>query len=110
VDERSAEAAAAVAGVGMVLDHAALDQIEAFFKDRDRPFSQTNRKQAEIPEGGTCLYNPVGTAPGIDITIGPCRFFFMPGVPYEMKRMFTRQVLTAGNSADAGGGASRQFA
>lgn len=93
VDDRSAEAAAAAAGVGMALDNKALKQIEDFFKERGRPFSLTNRKQAMIPAGADCLYNPVGTAPGFDITIQRCRFFFMPGVPYEMKHMFNRQVL-----------------
>ena len=93
VDDRSAEAAAGVAGIALRLDRRALEQIEAFFKERGRPCSPTNRKQAMIPEGGTCLYNPVGTAPGFEIAINRCRFFFMPGVPYEMKQMFTRQVM-----------------
>ena len=93
VDDRSAEAAAAVAGVAMSLDRRALEHIESFFKERGRPCSRTNRKQAMIPDGGRCLYNPVGTAPGFEMVINRCRFFFMPGVPYEMKHMFTAQIL-----------------
>ena len=46
-----------------------------------------------IPGGAVCLYNPVGTAPGFSLKIGRCTFFFLPGVPHEMKKMLTEQVL-----------------
>ncbi len=92
VDDRSAEAAAAAAGVERVLDRRALEEIRQFFVERGRPFSATNEKQALIPAGARCLYNPVGTAPGFSLRIGKCRFFFVPGVPYEMKRMIEDQV------------------
>jgi nicotinamide-nucleotide amidase len=93
VDDRSAEAAAAAAGVGMELDRSVLEEIEAFFRTRGRPCSPTNRKQAMIPSGADCLHNPVGTAPGFALDVSGCRFFFMPGVPYEMKRMLEHHVL-----------------
>jgi nicotinamide-nucleotide amidase len=93
VDDRTAEAAARAAGVKMTLDPKALADIEHFFQKRGRPFSPTNRKQAMIPQGAACLYNPIGTAPGIRFTISRCTFFFLPGVPTEMKMMFTEQVL-----------------
>jgi nicotinamide-nucleotide amidase len=53
---------------------------------------ESNRKQAYLPSGYKTLYNPVGTAPGFAMTIGR-RFFFLPGVLYEMKRIPADQVL-----------------
>jgi nicotinamide-nucleotide amidase len=94
VDDRSAEAAARAAGVKLVLDEQALANIEAFFNKLGRPFSESNRKQALIPHGAECLPNAVGTAPGFSLAIGRCTFFFLPGVPHEMKKMFSEQVLS----------------
>ncbi len=95
VDDRTAEAAAQAAGVELDMDQRAWDDIARFFKERGRPASDTNRKQAMIPRGGKTLYNPVGTAPGFSLKIDRCTFFCLPGVPYEMKRMFSDQVLPA---------------
>jgi nicotinamide-nucleotide amidase len=93
VDDRTMEAAARAAGVELVLDAEALSAIEDFFKRRGRPCSASNRKQALVPRGGTCLPNPIGTAPGIRMPIHGCTFFFMPGVPAEMRRMLKEQAL-----------------
>jgi nicotinamide-nucleotide amidase len=92
-DDLSAQAAAQAAGVDMVLDQRALSDIEAFFTKRGREMSASNRKQAYLPRGARCLYNAMGTAPGFQIQIGGCTFFFLPGVPPEMRAMFTDQVL-----------------
>lgn len=92
-DDRSAEAAAQAAGVPLAVDPAALEVVERFFKKAGRPMAASNRKQAELPQGAEFLDNPVGTAPGFSLSIGKCRFFFLPGVPYEMKRMLGEQVL-----------------
>lgn len=92
-DDLSAEAAARAADVEMVLDQRALSDIEAFFTKRGRAMSASNRKQAYFPRGARCLYNSMGTAPGFQLKIGGCTFFFLPGVPAEMHTMFTEQVL-----------------
>jgi nicotinamide-nucleotide amidase len=93
VDDLSAEAAAEAAGLGLRLNQPALESIEAFFLKRNRPMNPSIRKQAMLPEGAEVLFNPVGTAPGFSLKIGRCRFLFLPGVPYEMKRMLADQVL-----------------
>ena len=54
--------------------------------------SASNAKQADFPEGATVLPNPVGTAPGFAVERDGTRYFFLPGVPSEMKRMFDDQV------------------
>jgi nicotinamide-nucleotide amidase len=93
VDDLSAEAAAAAAGIGLRLEQAALASIEEFFRKRNRPMNPSIRKQAMLPEGSDILFNPVGTAPGFSLRIKRCLFFFLPGVPFEMKRMLADQVL-----------------
>jgi nicotinamide-nucleotide amidase len=93
VDDRSAEAAAAAAGAALRCEPQALASIEAFFLSRGRPVTASSRKQAMLPSGSEVLPNPVGTAPGFSLTIGRCRFFFLPGVPFEMRRMLAEQVL-----------------
>ncbi len=92
-DDLTAEAAALAAGVNLKLNDTALSQMEAFFKMRKYTLNPSNRKQAVLPEGAEVLYNPVGTAPGFALKIGRCLFFFMPGVPSEMKRMLSDRVM-----------------
>ncbi len=94
-DDLSAEAAARAAGVEMLPDQRALKEIEAFFRERGRTMGQSNRKQAYFPKGARCLYNALGTAPGFELKINQCAFYFMPGVPYEMRAMFNEQVIPA---------------
>jgi nicotinamide-nucleotide amidase len=92
-DDRTAEAAARAAGVELNADPDALGQVTRFFEKRGLPMNASNRKQALLPEGALCLPNPVGTAPGFALTIGDCRFFFLPGVPGEMKIMLANHVM-----------------
>ena len=93
VDDLSSEAAAKAAGVECKLDPSAMASIEDFFRRRNRPMNPSIRKQAVLPSGADVLFNPVGTAPGLSLAIGRCRFFFLPGVPFEMRRMLADQVL-----------------
>lgn len=95
IDDMTAEAAAAAAGVTLRLDDAALKSIEAFFSKRNYPMSPSNRKQALLPGGSKPLNNPIGTAPGFHLDIGRCRCFFLPGVPLEMRRMLGESVIPA---------------
>ena len=92
-DDLSSEAATSAVGETLVLDTKALSDIEAFFKSRKREMAASNRKQAMLPRTAKVMYNPVGTAPGFSLKIGTCVFFFLPGVPYEMKHMLSHEVL-----------------
>jgi nicotinamide-nucleotide amidase len=92
-DDLTAEAAARAAGATLDLDPSALESVENFFKARQREMNPASRKQAFLPAGAQCLQNPVGTAPGFRLKIGRCFFFFLPGVPGEMRRMLSDIVL-----------------
>ena len=92
-DDLTAEAAARAAGVHLVEMPEALAQVERFFASRGLSMSASNRKQALLPAGATVLDNPEGSAPGFRMMIGRCRFYFLPGVPREMKPMMAQCVL-----------------
>jgi nicotinamide-nucleotide amidase len=92
-DDLTAAAAARAAGVELILDPRALEAIEAFFKARQWALSPSNKKQALLPAGARCLFNPVGTAPGFQQKIERCEMFFLPGVPHEMRQMLTADVI-----------------
>jgi nicotinamide-nucleotide amidase len=92
-DDLTRDALAAMAGVPLVEDAECLAAIEALFARRNRPMADRNRLQALLPQGATPLPNPIGTAPGIWMGSGSTVFVALPGVPYEMKRMFDEQVV-----------------
>ena len=91
-DDLTAEAVAKAFNLPLVLDEIALAQIEQFFACRQRAMPESNRKQALLPQGAVRIDNEHGTAPGFSVQIGGCWFVFMPGVPSEMKPMFSNKV------------------
>jgi nicotinamide-nucleotide amidase len=92
-DDLTAQAAATTVGVDLVLNRLALHGVESYFKARNRIMPESNKKQAMLPQGADLIINPVGTAPGFMQKINRCTFFFLPGVPFEMQRMFSDTVL-----------------
>ncbi|HKQ70245.1 MAG TPA: competence/damage-inducible protein A [Polyangiaceae bacterium] len=92
-DDLTAASVAGALGVPLVRDEASIEAIRRRFEAARRTMSATNEKQADFPRGSTVLPNPVGTAPGFAVEIGESRAFFMPGVPREMKRIFTDHVV-----------------
>ena len=92
-DDLTAEAAARAVGTTLDLNPFALQSVENFFKARQRTMNAASRKQAFLPAGAECLQNLSGTAPGFRLKIGRCLFFFLPGVPGEMRRMVSDIVL-----------------
>lgn len=93
VDDLSAEAAARAAGVDVHLDQTAASSIEAYFARFSRSMSGSDIKQAMLPKGAKPIINTAGTAPGFCMTIGRCRCYFLPGVPWEMEKMFAKSVV-----------------
>jgi nicotinamide-nucleotide amidase len=71
----------------------ALAEITEFFKSRGRELTELNRQQAALPAVCEKITNPVGTAPGMWFNKGDKVFMSMPGVPHEMKKMMTEQVI-----------------
>jgi nicotinamide-nucleotide amidase len=73
-----------------------MDHIESLFALRKRNMPERNRVQAMIPAGAKTIFNPHGTAPGIDLEVTKgterCRLFCLPGVPAEMKEMYQQTI------------------
>ena len=96
-DDLTREVLGQLSGQPMQLDRDSLKHIETLFTQRKRAMPERNQVQAMFPAGSRPIFNPQGTAPGVDITIkldtaSPCRIFALPGVPAEMKRMFVDTV------------------
>lgn len=92
-DDLTAEAVAAAAAVPLQFDAQAMAQIERLYRRFGKPMAATNRKQAMLPRGCQRLDNRWGTAPGFALELGNAWLAFMPGVPREMRKMFTARVL-----------------
>jgi nicotinamide-nucleotide amidase len=93
LDDLTREVMATVAGVELVEDAEMVEIIRGMFESRGRTMPERNRVQALFPKGSTILPNPIGTAPGFWLKINDTYIAAMPGVPREMFRMFTEQVL-----------------
>jgi len=75
------------------MNEEALAEVTEFFKSRGRELTELNKMQAALPAACEKITNPVGTAPGMWFNKGEKVFMSMPGVPHEMKKMMTEQVL-----------------
>lgn len=93
IDDLTSAAAAMAAGVPLIEDRKAKESIEAFFARFARHMTESDAKQAMLPQGARPIMNDAGTAPGFSIRISKCVFFFLPGVPREMKRLLVRSVI-----------------
>ncbi|HYC39045.1 MAG TPA: CinA family nicotinamide mononucleotide deamidase-related protein [Chitinophagaceae bacterium] len=83
-------------GGRLVEDEQVLAHIRYLFEHvyrRPGPLLERNRRQAEVPDNCTVLMNTRGTAPGMLFRKEGKMFFSLPGVPYEMQDLLTRQVV-----------------
>lgn len=67
-------------------------KILAYFKARNRKVTPFHQKQFYLPEGIEILKNEAGTAPGLYLPLNGVHFFFMPGVPSELKYIFKHSL------------------
>ncbi len=77
----------------MRIDPDVLNRVRTFFEKRNRPMLDVNLAQAEVPECCLVLTNQYGTAPGMWFEKNDSVLISMPGVPYEMKGIFTEEAL-----------------
>jgi nicotinamide-nucleotide amidase len=94
-DDLTREALAELAGVPLVRDadlEAALLARYAAVGRTD--FPSNNLRMADRPATATPLHNPAGTAPGLRLPIGAhdAIVYALPGVPAEMREIFTAWV------------------
>ena len=105
-DDLTRQALASVTESPLVENEQWTAELQAFFKKVGRTMPESNRIQAMIPAGAQMLWNPCGTAAGIQTVVesfdiaedgsaapADVTVFSMPGVPKEMKAMFKASVL-----------------
>lgn len=93
VDDITLEAASKFFKRKMVFHEDIWTGIKDFFKRINGVCSENNKKQAYMPEGASALENRVGTAPGVRIEKSGVLYFFVPGVPKEMKQIFGDSIF-----------------
>lgn len=91
-DDRTRDGLARGLDLPLEQDAERLRELEAFFRERERPFLPGQARQAERPSGAAWLDNPLGTAPGLALHHAGSEIFALPGVPSEMKAMFVAGV------------------
>lgn len=81
-------------GGELVQNIAALENVNYLFeKVFNRPITERNFRQADVPDVCTIIQNKRGTAPGMIFEKNGKLFISMPGVPYEMQGMITDDVI-----------------
>ena len=84
-DDRTAGAAAETFCRKLMLNDQALQALKKKLERYGRKVSETNKKQAMIPEGAQIIPNHSGTACGFLISENSQYFAFLPGVPDEVR-------------------------
>lgn len=92
IDDLTAEAVSIASGQPLQFDAQAFAEIQQYYACRNRVMPGANRKQALLPQSSVRIDNAYGTAPGFALQFKRCWFVFLPGVPSEMKHMFTALV------------------
>ena len=95
-DDMTVKGVARGLGKDLAVSRQALELIrEHYVKVGRKDFRLTpaRRKMAVLPEGAAPLENEKGTAPGVRIETGATVIFCLPGVPSEMRSIFSRSVL-----------------
>jgi nicotinamide-nucleotide amidase len=93
-DDLTSEVVAEFLGCKLQQDKQVAEQLQQRFKDRGITWSANSLKQAMFPEGSKIISNPVGTAPGFQISIERDKtLMWLSGVPQEMVAMLHEAVL-----------------
>ena len=109
-DDRTVDVVSSLLGVEPAIDGDHRAKMEARFAERNFAITPNNMRQVRVPTGADVLTNRAGLAPGFHVVLpsdeGDADLFCMPGVPREMKRIFTdevesrlRAILVASGSA-----------
>ncbi len=94
-DDLTTACVARLLGVPLERDQASLEAIRLRLERAGRTMAASNAKQADFPHGASILPNANGTAPGFSVKLGRALAFFLPGVPSEMRAMFSASVAPA---------------
>lgn len=92
-DDLTAEVAARFFNAPLKLNEEALKSVLDRLRSRGRELTETNKKQAYLPEGSRVLANSWGTAPGFSMERDGTVYYFLPGVPREFQALMKEYVM-----------------
>ena len=104
-DDRTVDVVAELLVTGTSPDEPSLEAMKKRFSTHGFELTPNNLRQVRIPNGAKALPNTAGIAPGFVVRLGAADAFFLPGVPREMEKMFTDEVMPrlAHRLSEAGG-------
>lgn len=80
-----------------------LEKLQAYFASRGRELDAVNATLARVPAAATPIANDIGAAPGMLFEYNGKLVAALPGVPYEMKHLFSKGVAPEVKSRFTGG-------
>ena len=92
-DDRTVDVVAELLVTGTSPDEPSLEAMKKRFSTHGFELTPNNLRQVRIPNGTRALPNTAGIAPGFVVPLGTAEAFFLPGVPREMEKMFTDEVM-----------------
>lgn len=94
-DDKTKQAFCTYFDTHLVENAEVLEWVTRIFRMRKLPMLESNKFQAMVPAACEVLFNRSGTAPGMLFKKEKKVYVSMPGVPFEMKTIFTEHVLPA---------------
>ncbi|WP_045119522.1 competence/damage-inducible protein A [Haliangium ochraceum] len=91
-DDRTVDVLAAMLGVEAAVDEAARAIMEERFAQYNFRLTPNNLRQVRVPAGARVLANSAGLAPGFEVSLDDVPIFCMPGIPSEMRAIFTEGI------------------
>jgi len=92
-DDLTRQAIGRFFNTNLILHEGTLEKIKKIFEGRNLIMPEINQVQAMVPEAANLIPNPTGTAPGLELVKDGKIFYFLPGVPLEMKLMVEQVIL-----------------
>lgn len=91
-DDLTVDVAASLLGTEPVIDAVHEERLRQRFAERKRDVPALALRQVRVPATAMVLANPVGLAPGFALSYLGSQLFFMPGVPAELKAIFSTAI------------------
>lgn len=91
-DDKTAQCIADFLKCPLVEHPRSKDRLFRFMEERKRAVTPQGLKQIVYPAAAEPIFNPKGLAVGFSFVHNDCELFFLPGVPHEMKAMFSEAV------------------
>lgn len=99
-DDLTREAVCALLDCDIVVSDEQMELNRERFERLGRTMNQRNINQARIPAASRVLPNNRGTAPGLAFRLNDADVFVLPGVPTEMRGLFTEFIAPHIGTAD----------